>query len=338
MPLALDGHDAPRDGSATFDQYNIPSCPVSGVHLNLPNSTNVQFKYNSDRLRVQKISAGGTVTNYILDGLQALLEKGGTGTTQTQYVLGLARIVSGTAKYYLEDRLGSIIGLTDANQNITYALRYDSYGNLLQQQGTTSTAYLWIGHEAYYFNSDVLLYVLGMRHYNPALGRFLTRDLLGYMSDENVYRYVRNRPTEIIDPSGLIVLNPFTLCVLGALGFGIGSLIGSVISPPQAATSDELGCKIFLSALFNAILGCVAGAIGAQAFIKLLESLGYTAATATWVQAFAEAGVGGTLASFGPSALANKICEQIDFGHCYGSSTTQSSGYQTTVQDVVTRP
>src|ERR1700704_1214052 len=33
MPLALAGHDAPRDGSATFDQYNIPGCPVSGVHL-----------------------------------------------------------------------------------------------------------------------------------------------------------------------------------------------------------------------------------------------------------------------------------------------------------------
>src|SRR4051812_34393133 len=33
MPLAFDGHDAPRDGTVTFDQYNIPSCPVSGVHL-----------------------------------------------------------------------------------------------------------------------------------------------------------------------------------------------------------------------------------------------------------------------------------------------------------------
>src|SRR5262249_6318333 len=34
MPLALAGHDAPRDGSETIDQYNIPGCPASGVHLN----------------------------------------------------------------------------------------------------------------------------------------------------------------------------------------------------------------------------------------------------------------------------------------------------------------
>src|SRR6516165_8151082 len=33
MPLALAGHDAPRDGSETTDQYNIPGCPASGVHL-----------------------------------------------------------------------------------------------------------------------------------------------------------------------------------------------------------------------------------------------------------------------------------------------------------------
>src|SRR5512135_2908986 len=33
MPLALADHDAPRDGTVIFDQYNIPSCPVSGVHL-----------------------------------------------------------------------------------------------------------------------------------------------------------------------------------------------------------------------------------------------------------------------------------------------------------------
>src|SRR3954454_20328860 len=28
------GHDAPRDGTVTFDQFNIPSGPVLGVHFN----------------------------------------------------------------------------------------------------------------------------------------------------------------------------------------------------------------------------------------------------------------------------------------------------------------
>jgi hypothetical protein len=34
ISLACTRDDAPRDGSETFDQFNIPSGPVSGVHLN----------------------------------------------------------------------------------------------------------------------------------------------------------------------------------------------------------------------------------------------------------------------------------------------------------------
>ena len=32
--LRCASHDAPRDGTVTFDQFNIPSCPVLGVHYN----------------------------------------------------------------------------------------------------------------------------------------------------------------------------------------------------------------------------------------------------------------------------------------------------------------
>src|SRR5215207_928082 len=32
VALACTGHEAPRDGSVTLDQYNISSGPVSGVH------------------------------------------------------------------------------------------------------------------------------------------------------------------------------------------------------------------------------------------------------------------------------------------------------------------
>src|SRR5512135_2416636 len=33
VSLACTGHETPRDGSVTFDQCNIPSCPGNGVHL-----------------------------------------------------------------------------------------------------------------------------------------------------------------------------------------------------------------------------------------------------------------------------------------------------------------
>ncbi len=99
-------------------------------------------------------TVAGAMTNYALDGLQALLEKDGTGATQVRYVTGLARIASGSVVYYLEDRLGSVAGLVDANQNVTDTFRYDAWGNLLQQQGTTNPAYQWVGEEGYYLNPD----------------------------------------------------------------------------------------------------------------------------------------------------------------------------------------
>ena len=34
MSLSCACHDTPRDGTMTSDQFNIPSGPVSGVHLN----------------------------------------------------------------------------------------------------------------------------------------------------------------------------------------------------------------------------------------------------------------------------------------------------------------
>jgi RHS repeat-associated protein len=47
------------------------------------------------------------------------------------------------------------------------------------------------------------LYYNRARYYDPAMGRFLSEDPIGFDSDSNFYRYVRNNPTNGIDPTGL---------------------------------------------------------------------------------------------------------------------------------------
>jgi len=173
------------------------------TRVDLPAGTNVQFRYNPDGLRVERTGTGGAVTNYVLDGLQALLEKDGTGATQVRYAPGLARIAGGVVVYYLEDRLGSIVGLADASQAVTDTFRYDAWGNLLQQQGSTVLAYQWVGEEGYYLNPDAGLYLLGYRHYATVTGRFLTRDPIGFSGGVNLYEYARNNPINSTDTSGL---------------------------------------------------------------------------------------------------------------------------------------
>jgi RHS repeat-associated protein len=43
---------------------------------------------------------------------------------------------------------------------------------------------------------------MGLRFYDPSLGRFASQDPLGLLPDVNPYRYCGNQPLTYIDPSG----------------------------------------------------------------------------------------------------------------------------------------
>jgi len=194
-------------GTTTY-AYDFERRPTQ---LGLPNGMSVQFAYDPNGLRARKTGTSGTVTDYVLDGLQVLLEKNTAGSTQVRYVPGLARIAGTTVSYYLEDRLGSVVGLAGDSQAMTDTFQYDAWGNELQQQGTTNPAYQWVGESGYYLNPDAGLYLLGMRHYSSSTGRFLTRDPISATS--NLYDYANNAPTKFVDPTGN---NPVTIICCSA--------------------------------------------------------------------------------------------------------------------------
>jgi len=59
------------------------------------------------------------------------------------------------------------------------------------------------------FDSESHLYYYRARYYDPALGRFLSADPIGFGGgDSNFYRYVQNRAIVAKDPSGSIPLLP----------------------------------------------------------------------------------------------------------------------------------
>jgi RHS repeat-associated protein len=53
------------------------------------------------------------------------------------------------------------------------------------------------------------IYYYRARYYDPKIGRFISEDPIRFDADINFYSYVRNQPTRLVDPFGLVDLNLF---------------------------------------------------------------------------------------------------------------------------------
>ena len=122
---------------------------------------------------------------------------------------------AGTVLWPLGDQLGSVRDLVDSNGVIREHVVYDSFGRQLSETDFDSagtaiasssplavdTLFGFTGRE---WDADTELQYNRARWYDPAQGRWLGQDPLGFgAGDVNLYRYVDNGPTNGIDPSGL---------------------------------------------------------------------------------------------------------------------------------------
>ncbi|MGD0510742.1 MAG: RHS repeat-associated core domain-containing protein, partial [Candidatus Micrarchaeaceae archaeon] len=183
-------------------------------HLTSMNGGQVQLIYDGDGNRVAKI-ANGVTTQYLVDdlnptGYAQVVEEVVNGAVERQYTYGLQRIseaqsISGTwnQSFYGYDGGGSVRQLTNASAAITDTYNYDAFGNLLNSTGTTPNSYLYRGEQN---DSDLGLYYLRARYYNPQTGRFMSRDPEdGKIVDpatQHKYLYAGGDPVNKTDPKG----------------------------------------------------------------------------------------------------------------------------------------
>jgi len=183
-------------------------------HMTSMNNGAVRLIYDGDGNRVAKI-VGGITTQYLVDdlnptGLPQVVEEVVNGAVTRQYTYGLQRISENqiisstwTPSFYVYDGGGSVRQLTNAAGVITDEYLYDAYGNSFTKTGTTPNIYLYRGE---HFDSDLGLYYLRARWYNPQTGRFLSRDSLeGNATDPaslHKYLYANGDPINLYDPKG----------------------------------------------------------------------------------------------------------------------------------------
>jgi RHS repeat-associated protein len=184
------------------------------------------------------------------------------GAVTRQYTYGLQRISqqqlisnTWTPSFYGYDGSGNVRQLTNAAGTVTDTYEYDAFGNSFTKQGTTPNVYLYRGEQ---YDPDLGLYYLRARYYNPATGRFMSRDPEdGYAKDPaslHKYLYAGGDPVNMIDPTGRDLFD--TVLVTGGsqageAGYyvtlaGIATCVGGVLT--TAGAIAEAGS---LRAFFN---------------------------------------------------------------------------------------
>ncbi|ORC31237.1 hypothetical protein B4O97_17135 [Marispirochaeta aestuarii] len=114
--------------------------------------------------------------------------------------------------YYLQDVLGSVVGITDERGNQTEAYSFDVWGNHYDRPNQTNSTHTdagWnalpatlFGFNGKKFDPKVGLYDYGFRDYKPAINRWTTIDPI--RAGKNWYAYVENDPVNWVDLWGLL--------------------------------------------------------------------------------------------------------------------------------------
>ena len=108
---------------------------------------------------------------------------------------------TGTADWYITDNLGSIRQIVSTSGSVLDAIVYDAWGNIISESDPSNgDRFKYAGGQ---YDSIQQTYLFTARWYNPQDERWESQDPLGFKAgDSNLYRYVANRPVDLVDPTG----------------------------------------------------------------------------------------------------------------------------------------
>ena len=336
----------------SYDQAGNPTT-YKGVTLTwergrlLTSYNSIEMEYDASGIRRTKQVPSGDnagTTAYVYNGSNLVYEKEElSNVTHNKYFLynnqGIIGFVyDGVTYMFRKNLFGDVIAIYRGNTKMAEYV-YDVFGNctiILDSNGVgTANPFRYRG---YYWDSDLQLYYLMSRYYDPQVGRFINADSLEYLDPEtigglNLYAYCGNNPVMFTDPfgttkwwewalagvavAGLIVGSIFTGGLVG--GAFLGAAIGAAISLGTQAIEGELNWAQFA---LDTGVGAITGMVGASAASKLLATgigtiVGGTSNFASqlisgtpigeidWLKVIASAAIGGATSFLGGAGSQN---------------------------------
>jgi RHS repeat-associated protein len=213
-------------------------------------NSNASYAYDVFNRRVKK-TVGTNATVYAYDGWRAIAEyeNGATaGSPARSFVFGayldevLMMNRSAGRLYYHSDYLYNVHALTNAAGAIVEAYEYDPYGRQSVDTSAGTDTTWFTGDDAWTvggnsavgnpymnkgqrFDPESGLECDKERYLNTALGRYMSRDPIGFESqDTNLYEFVFDNPLRFDDPNGLARFD--VTVVVSSKGKGKGKLRG----------------------------------------------------------------------------------------------------------------
>jgi RHS repeat-associated protein len=253
--------------SYTYDGFGN----IQGVTL--PDGTRVRYRLDGAGRRVGVEVNDQRVQGFLYqDDLRPMAELDAAGNVVSQFVY-LERsnvptyIIKGTTTYRLiSDERGSVrLVVNVATGAVVQALDYDGWGRIISD---SNPGFQPFGFAGGLYDRRTTLSHFGARAYDPATGRWLQKDPIGFAGgDANLYAYVGNDPVNAVDPTGQ--LGWLAAMALGA-AFGAGlDLAAQLIGGACTINWTSVG--------ISAAVGAAGAGWGNFKFLDRLEIVGRTA-------------------------------------------------------------
>ncbi|MCW5871379.1 MAG: RHS repeat protein [Candidatus Eremiobacteraeota bacterium] len=164
--------------------------------------------YDAEGIRRLSKDDNGDQSRFFSSGGMSLADQrpgGPVSFMQGHQLLGLEQ--GGDFHFYITDGLGSVRLVVDETATVEGAFDHDVWGNPdngVTPPGAELRAHSFIGGLGQRNDTASLgLYYARQRYYDPSLGRWLSADPIGFSGGLNLFTYVENNPTNLVDPSGL---------------------------------------------------------------------------------------------------------------------------------------